>query len=391
MFKEKVGIILCCVLLVFLAPTFPAQNPTDADKTTTILIIHSYDPEYRWTTDINNGLMDKLAGIHKPHLICTEYLDWKRFPDQKNIDNLYMLFKEKYRDKKIDVIVTSDDKALEFAIKSRKALFSGAPIVFTGVYAESLAGLTGGEGNTTGVFEDQDIMSTLQYALRLQSGLRNAYTISDLDSSGQAVETRIHKTLGELNPKLPVRSLSALDIGSIEQIVAKLTMQDLVVIGSYSIDRTGKTFTGEELIGRVGLASKTPVWVLNTHQLGTGAFGGKLLSPKLLGENAGLLTERILQGVPADSIKPLADQSTIPMFDYNAAQRLKINVTDLPLNSVYINREIPIVVQYKNELIAIAIVFFVLLVLLDILFINYRQAQRLAKDLARSETTKLPC
>lgn len=382
MFKVKVGIISCCVFLAFLAPIFPAPPPTAADDTTTVLIIHSYDPEYRWTADINDGIMDKLAGMRRPHLICTEYLDWKRFPEQKNIDAQYSLFKEKYRNRKIDVIVTSDDKALEFAVKNRKELFSDAPIVFTGVYVESLAGLTGGARNITGVFEDQDITSTLKYAMRLQPALRQAYTISDLDSSGQAVEARIHRALGELNPDLPIQSLSALDIDSIEKFVSKLTMQDLVVIGSYSIDRTGKTFTGEELIGRVGLASKTPVWVLNTHHLGTGAFGGKLLSPKLLGENAGLLAERILQGAPADSLQPISDRSTVPMFDYNAIQRLRISIADLPLNSEYINREIPLIVQYKNELIAIALFFFVLLVLLDIVFINYRQAQRLAKDLA---------
>ena len=55
------------------------------------------------------------------------------------------------------------------------------------------------------------------------------------------------------------------------------------------------------------------------------------------------------------------------MFDYNALQRLNVSVSDLRLNSVFINREIPIIVQYKNELIATAIVFFVLLILLFLL------------------------
>lgn len=357
----------------------------------TVLIIHSYNREYRWTEDINTGILKAFEALTTPYLICTEYLDWKRFPDEQNIANLQALFSEKYKNIPIDVIITSDDKALAFASKYRKELFSDAPIVHSGVYPESVQELTGGAGNLTGVFEEQDIRTTVEFALHIQPRPRAAYLISDLNESGQAVETHLRTTVHQLAPDIGIDTLSNLPIESIERFVAKLTMQDLVFIGSYSIDKSGKTYTGETLIGRVGMASKTPVYILNTHHLGTGAFGGNLLSPYLMGLNTGGLAIKILGGAKADSLTPLSASSYTAMFDYAALKRLGINRSALPKGAVLINREIPFYEKYKREVIAISVIFTLLIVLLFSLSINYRRKKKMVLKLSEwnEEVTRL--
>lgn len=355
----------------------------DDPRRETILVIHSYNREYRWTEDINAGIMKALDAITAPHLVCTEYLDWKRFPDEDNIRMLHDLWKHKYANMPIDVIITSDDKALAFAAKYRAELFSNAPIVHTGVFPESVQGLTGGAKNITGVYEEQDIASTVRLALKMQPTSLAAYVICDQSESGKAFESRIKNTIREIAPNLAIWSLSDLKIEVIEKHVATLKSHDIVFVGSYEVDTSGKTYTGERLIGQIGMASKTPVYIFNGHLLGTGAFGGILLSPELLGLNTGKLAIKILAGMPADSIAPLSSSSFTPMFDWNAVKRFGINASRLPKGSIFLNREPPFFEKYWRESIAIAAAFIALSFAFAIALFNYRKARGLASDLEK--------
>lgn len=367
--------------LIFLV-SIPAAAQDDPQRKT-ILVLHSYNREYRWTEDINTGILKALSEITEPHLVCTEYLDWKRFPDEKNVEMLHDLWKHKYAGMPIDVIITSDDKALAFATKYRAELFSDAPIVHTGVFRESVPGLTGGAKNMTGVYEEQDIASTVRLALKMQPSPHAAYVICDQSESGRDFERRIKDTIHEIEPTLAIWSLSDLRIAGIETYVSNLKPNDLVFVGSYEIDKTGKTYTGETLIGRIGRASKTPVYLFNGHLIGKGAFGGILLSPELLGLNAGKLAVKVLSGIPADTIAPLSSSGFTPIFDWNAIKRFGINASRLPKDSVFLNREPPFFEKYWKESIAIAAAFAALFCAFALALFHYRKARFLASDLEK--------
>ena len=178
---------------------------------------------------------------------------------------------------------------------------------------------------------------------------------------------------------VPVWSLSESSIEEIELFLSKRTGDDAIFIGSYSIDARGRTYTGETLIGRVAAAANCPVFVLNTHHLGTGALGGMLLSPPLLGKNAGLIAGRILAGENPDAIKPLSASSYTAMFDWNAVKRFNVRRSALPANAVFINREIPFHEKYRRELSIIGATFLVLLAALFVSVHNFRRSKRLAE------------
>lgn len=372
-FLRRLVTLAFLLLCALSASALERRNPT-------LLVIHSYDPEYRWTHDINDGISDQMVLINGPRLVFTEYLDWKRFPDEGLIQGLYNHFVEKYRHIPIDVIIVSDDKALEFAVRFRREAFPDVPIVFTGVYQDAVPLLTGGEKNITGVYEDQDVRTTVRYALTIQREPRAAYLISDMNESGQAIESRLREELAKAAPGLPVHSLSDFPIETIERMLAELTMKDLVFIGSYSIDRTGTTYTGEVLIGRVAAAAPSPVYILNTHHLGTGAFGGHLLSPYLLGNNAGKLAALILDGKSADDIAPAETGIFIPKFDYSVVK--KYNISWLPENAKFINKEEHPIVTYKREAAVILFLFLLMIAFIYFLLVNVRRTKRLARDLA---------
>jgi diguanylate cyclase (GGDEF)-like protein/PAS domain S-box-containing protein len=368
-------------MLLFLV-AIPALMAGPAPSRKNILILHSYSEEYRWTADINDGMLRTLGTMSDPKLVCVEYLDWKRFPDETHLRGALDYIRAKYASTKFNLILTSDDKALESACELRRWAWPFAPVVFTGVYPESVEALTGGAPNITGVYEEQDVETTVRYAISLAKTPRAAYIVSERSESGQAVERHIADALRRLAPDLRVESLGDRPVDGIVDAVAAMDRRDLLFIGSYSFDAEGATFSGETLIGRIGMASGTPLFVLNTHHLGNGAFGGRLLSPSLLGENAGLLAVRILSGERADSIKPLSAASYVALFDWNAVVRYGIKPGDLPTEAKFIHREESFFEKYKYEAILVSATLIALLVGLSLTFALYMKTRMMARSLA---------
>lgn len=350
----------------------------------TVLIIHSYNIEYQWTADISRGMMEAFHDTGKPFLLCTEFMDWKRFPDKSRLESFSRHIAVKYPPGSVDLVLTSDDRALEFVMKHRQAFFPGLPVVHSGVYEASANRIIGAERNITGVFEDQSITRTIETALSIQPAPRAAYLISDLDPSGQAVEQRIRDTLNTSMPRLPVRSLSDMTISEIEREVSSLGKNDLIFIGSYSRDKSGLVYTGETLIARVARAAGTPVYVLNTHHLGTGALGGYLFSPFVMGRKTAQMALRVLSGIPADSIPPVSDASYVMLFDHDAAERFSI--PNIPDDAGFINREATFWELHGTTLLIVFAAFGLCFAFIIILLIFIRREQALSGDLAKKNS-----
>lgn len=365
------------LILTFLAALAAWAEATPPD----IFILHSYNREYRWTEDIHEGIEEAFSQIKHPYRLYTEYLDWKRFPEPEHLEHIADHLKKKYRNVRASVVITSDDKALDFATQYRDTLFSGAAIVFTGVYKESLPALIRGQGNITGVYEEQDIRGTIDLAFTLQKDLRRAWIVSDMDSSGQAVEARIKAALRDYHPQASAESLSGLTLREILEKIRTFSKADAIFIGSYSIDTSGLNLTGEHLIGMVAKAAGCPVYVLNTHHLGTGALGGSLLSPYLLGREAGNSAVKILNGERAENIPPLERSSYLPSFDFFTINRFQLDTALLPSQTSYLNRNDSFFYKYRGELVAIAATFCALLVFLDILLLSFRRERLLTRSL----------
>ncbi|HHU37027.1 MAG TPA: EAL domain-containing protein [Treponema sp.] len=370
---------LACILSLFFFITgfsFPLSYTSDV-----FLIIHSYNIEYQWTADIQNGILDAMHESGKPLLVCTEFMDWKRFPSDKYIEPFSRFLSDKYSPKNINAVIVSDDRALEFVIEYRQSLFPDIPIIFCGVH-ESVAKKTiGSELGVTGIYEKQSVERTIETALKIQANPRAAYLISDLDPSGQSIEQKLREALSLAAPALPVRSLSDMTITNIEQTVSALGKKDLVFIGSYSIDKTGLVYTGETLIERVAKASETPVFVLNTHHLGSGSLGGYLFSPYVMGKKTGELALKVLSGTPVDSIPPHHDSAYVMLFDHQAVKRFSI--TTLPKEATFINKQASFWEQHRITAYISLLIFSLCLSFIIVLLYFFRRTHTHSRDLAQ--------
>lgn len=97
-----------------------SQSKVEQEKH--ILVLNSYHRGFKWTDDTVTSFLETLESLSPEHkyVFYIEYLDWKKYPTQKNIENMYANLRYKYGSKPIDLIVATDDKALELAIDYRQ-------------------------------------------------------------------------------------------------------------------------------------------------------------------------------------------------------------------------------------------------------------------------------
>jgi diguanylate cyclase (GGDEF)-like protein len=322
--------------------------------------------------------MQRLETLNREYLVYTEYLDWKRSPTQKNLDIMYDLCRNKYEGKKIDLIITTDDEALRFALEHRKALFSDAPIVFGGVYRESAATMLQGRNRVTGAYQDMNIEATIKCAVRINPKINRAYVLNEETVTGMQTEELSRRAIARLLPNIPIYSLSDHTLEEIEAIVPTLDQNSLFIIGSYSIEKNGLTFTTEKLVARISKVSSVPVYPIFAHTFGGGAIGGVMISGILHGENAGTLAVRYLDGESFDTLSPIGESSYVTAFDYSALKRFGIPLWSLPKGAKIINRDPPFFIRYKAESLFIVAIFILLVGAVQMLLLLNRQSRDLA-------------
>jgi hypothetical protein len=94
-----------------------------------ILILHSYDSTYKWTSDIQKGISEEFLSLNNAH-IYIEYMDTKRFYSKTYLNNLKKFYINKYKQIPINLIIASDDNAFNFVKELKKITFKDIHFFF---------------------------------------------------------------------------------------------------------------------------------------------------------------------------------------------------------------------------------------------------------------------
>jgi len=188
--KRLVFLSVLLLLMVQASLALPDQTRKE------ILYINSYHEGLDWSDPIMQAIDDRLDTSGYNVNLHVEFMDSKRYSDEQYQKMLFDLYRYKYAGKKFDVILCSDDDALDFILRYGDELFPGTPVIFSGVNYYSEARLAG-HTNITGVVEKYDIRSTLTTALALHPGTRHVYIINDRTATGLANK----KTIDEIVPE----------------------------------------------------------------------------------------------------------------------------------------------------------------------------------------------
>ncbi|MDD3715797.1 MAG: ATP-binding protein [Candidatus Marinimicrobia bacterium] len=340
-------------------------NALEFDLRKNILILNSYHQGYAWTDGIVEGILEAFHQEKFNAEIHIENLDTKRILDPEIWKKKLLVKMESYSPDYLDLIIVSDDDAL-YTLMDIGHQYHHIPIVFCGVNREpeTIREIC---PMFIGVRDNIPFGDNIDLALKLFPETRHIAIVTDNSSTG--ISHRVTAENAIAGRDLPdiewiwLDGTKGLTTPDLIRAIRGLPEKSVVIFSIWQID--GKLQFWDPAIYYKEILASSPVPVLTNTGVGLyeGFLGGRITGAKHQGYEAGKLGVRILKGEAPASIE-IPDDLNEYYFDWMQMRHWKVRKSELPDNSIIINRPQTIYRQYT-------LFFWVTLSLIIILFILF--------------------
>lgn len=344
-----------------------------------VLVLNSYNIGYAWTDNEVRAIQDVFAD--NPDVVLhMEFMDTKLSNSAGHFANLARLMRRKFRDVHFDVIIATDDDALDFLRDYGERLFPAVPVVFAGINNFKLAKIAG-MTNVTGVNEEADFRANLALISRLRPDVNTIYVIADQLTAGRSIRKEFDQAARAFKDRFHFHYLTDLSMNALRARLRALKQDSVVFYLTFFQDATGRHFAPQEAIPLLSASSPVPMFGQVDYMIGKGVLGGKVKSAYYQGQVAARIAERILNGEKADCIPIEMDSPNSFMFDYEQLQRFDIGLGVLPQGSIVVNQPETFFYKYRTLIAIVTTVFLVLISFILILLVNIRRRKRAQQGL----------
>ncbi|NTW06977.1 MAG: PAS domain S-box protein, partial [Syntrophaceae bacterium] len=387
-YSNKQGLFLLIFLSVtaLAVSTLSFASTAFVEEKKNVLILNSYHQGYKWTNDETRGVVEALAPVKGKIKIYIEYMGTKWLSSDQYFEQLNRMLKFKYQNIRFDVIVLSDNDALNFMVKYRDGIFGRIPTVFCGINYFTDDDLKG-QPLYTGINEAADIKANLETVLRLHPATKKIIIVNDATPSNKRLDPEFRKVLPAFRDRVFFEFLDDIEMEKILEKVENLSSDNVIFYTTFFFDKAGRFYEYDESIQLISQRAKVPVYGSWDFSLGHGIVGGMLTSGYDQGRSAGDMALRILRGEKIENIPVVRKSPVRYMFDYQQMERFGIKRCTLPPESVIINEPVSFYAVNKSlvwgTLAGITGLIFIVIVLL----FNIRQRKKAEKELreARDE------
>jgi PAS domain S-box-containing protein len=281
-----------------------------------------------------------------------EYLDASRFSDEGYHRQYAAFLKQKYANRKIDVVVAVMMPSLEFIQKYRQTIFPGVPTIFAAIEQTELANLAL-ERDVIGIPMRFEFVPTLQLALRLQPNTQNVVVISGASRYDQFWEQQAKQSFQSYADKLKFLYLSGLSTDELLQELPRIPPDSIIYYLHVFSDHYGHAYTPANVLETLSENALTPIYGHVDTYLGRGIVGGRLMSFKTEGKNAAHLALRLLRGErPEDAAQQTAVENNTEV-DWRQLRLWEILEDDLPAGTIVHFQEPSLWANYKWHVLAV--------------------------------------
>ncbi|WP_415225137.1 ABC transporter substrate binding protein [Psychromonas sp.] len=302
----------------------------------TILVLNSYHKGYEWSDQIISGIESTLSLPFPKANIHIEYMDTKRNSSPAYFNKLLTLYLEKFKERQFDLIIATDDHAIDFLLRSGETLFPGIPVVFCGANALDIKKFQK-KSDFTGVLEFADIKATLDIALHLQPNTRKIVVINDQTATGRYVAEEFDKVLPTLNKDLKIEILEDQPLTELADSIKQLSPDTIILLLAYLRDGQGVYYDPELTASLLSAASSVPIYSIWDFYFNYGITGGVLTSGFRQGETVAEMATKILMGAAPSDIEIVTRGVNRLLFDYKQIKHFNLPIEKLPQDAIVKN------------------------------------------------------
>jgi PAS domain S-box-containing protein len=360
-----------CALVIVLVLCLP-QAP-GARQGARILLINSYHNGFKWSDDIVSGVRSVLG---KDEDLRIEYMDARRISTPEYLRSLRESFRIKFRDRGYDVVIVSDDPALDLMLDLGEDLFPSTPVVFCGINNFSDARLMG-KSPYSGVVEEIDIKDTLEAAHTLHPTARKVIAPVNSNVTGVSNRRLLESTIPAFKGIFEFEIVEDPELDPFLERLKGLRKYEYVILLTGRFRSSAGEWipieTSTPEIAKAGI----PVYSMWEYYLGHGIIGGMLTNGFYQGKTAGEIARRILRG--EKDIPVVRRSPNRYAFDFRQLELFGVEEDLLPAGSVVVNKPVSFYARHTDAVHAGAgIVLFCLAVItfLSILVVKKNRAER---------------
>jgi len=295
-----------------------------------VLVVNSYYTDYPWAADISEGVKKGLEGSGAQLEIF--YMDTKRKTGEEWKTEIGKKAMEKVEEFKPDVIIPTDDNALQYF--GKHYFGKEIPVVFAGIN-DDLSKYGYPASNATGVIQKAIFAESIELLLRIKPEVKKIAVISDDGETSTAILSYM-KTL-----KVPV------EVVSYDQPSTFAEWKALITKYQTTVDAIGINLyqSVKEVSGQDSLPQKVIMdWTMENNRLPTigffpdafddGVFCGIAESGEVQGYEAAKIAAQILQGKKPADFPIVIPKNGVVIVNMKTAEKLGIAVPFGVLESV---------------------------------------------------------
>ncbi|MFI3220192.1 MAG: sensor domain-containing diguanylate cyclase [Methylococcales bacterium] len=380
---KKSGLLIFFVLLsCFIAFYFvQTQKSADTQSATvpalhnnsgrTVLVIYSYHNSLPWQAKIRASLFANLEKIPfgQRTEVYEEKLDALRFDNLTNQDQFFKFLQAKYQNVKLDLVITESDLAYQF-LKKHSDFLPHIPRLH--ILTDSLDEPDNSDNVLKALPNAKKAVLTVTEVL---PKLRKLVVIGLSNTNTASVKAQDIDEIKRLIPQLEKRGiqldiLPLLSFAELYQTVAQLNSPDTALLYfPVGVDRLGEREIPKRVLKELSQIAHVPIFVHHDSLLDVGSVGGYLLSADKIGK---LMADTVLgKPLPKNSAE-IEGLTTGYYFNDKELKRWHIPDSNLPPDSIILNRLISEWYKYRWEIAEATIALLFELGLIILLLNNLR-------------------
>jgi uncharacterized membrane protein len=345
-----------------------------------VLILNSYSINLSWTKSELEGILEKLNN-RSDLKIYTEFMDTKVFrPTPKRLNDFLEYLKHKYKNIHFDIVITTDDNALNFVRENKNIpQFVNAKVFFAGVNNLALAKELD-KNIYAGVFEKKEPLVNLKFIKSIDPEVSMVYVVADNSNSAKSVMKEYknaYKNIKNIN-------FEYINEKNLEKVLEKVKNYNshtaMMLLTPFSFNLQGGHLNYKYAIMLISEYFKRPI-VIHTDLLSdipkTNIVGGKVTDGLTQGREVAKKVIEYLSGKDMKDIGFIFEKANKMYLNVKNLEKFGVNAYSLNFdNAVYVNKPDTFYEMYREWIISFAILFFIIIVIMVILFMKNRQLKK---------------